>query len=74
MEGKAEDGAAENDVEDESQDVKKVLPVEQAGFLEGLGLQHISKVSLEMYCTSNQVRGWKEKKMFFKTIIAAAKT
>lgn len=46
MEVEAEDGAAENGVENNSQDdVKEVLPSEQASFLEVLGLQHISKVS-----------------------------
>ncbi|XP_039982905.1 ras-responsive element-binding protein 1 isoform X2 [Xiphias gladius] len=40
-----EDGAAENGVENDSQDVEKeVLPSEQTSFLEVLGLQHISTV------------------------------
>ncbi|XP_076617024.1 ras-responsive element-binding protein 1 isoform X2 [Chaetodon auriga] len=45
VEDQAEDGAAENGVENDSQDVEEeVVPSEQASFLEGLGLQHISKV------------------------------
>lgn len=51
QEVEAEDGAAENGVE--SQDAEAVLPQEQATFLEGLGLQHISKVNLKILdCTS----------------------
>ncbi|XP_051241674.1 ras-responsive element-binding protein 1 isoform X2 [Dicentrarchus labrax] len=45
MEDEAEDGAAENSDENDSEDSKKeVLPLEQASFLEALGLQHISTV------------------------------
>nr|XP_046228130.1 ras-responsive element-binding protein 1 isoform X2 [Scatophagus argus] len=45
MEDKTQDGAAENSVDNDSQnDEKEVLPLEQASFLEGLGLQHISQV------------------------------
>ncbi|XP_040921551.1 ras-responsive element-binding protein 1 isoform X2 [Toxotes jaculatrix] len=39
-----DDGAAENGAENNSEDAEKVLPSEQAGFLEALGLQHISTV------------------------------
>lgn len=51
QEADAEDGAAENAME--SQDAEVVLPQEQATFLEGLGLQHISKVNLKILdCTT----------------------
>lgn len=49
-------GAAETSV-----DVKPVLPPEQTSFLEGLGLQHISKVSWGMNCMSNQIKMEAEK-------------
>lgn len=56
MEEEADDG------ENNSQDVEKGLqPSEQASFLEGLGLQHISKVSFGQYFSSSQI-------MFGKTI------
>lgn len=46
MEAEMEEGAAQNGVENDSPDVEKeVLPLEQASFLEVLGLQHISTVS-----------------------------
>lgn len=45
-----EDRATENGVEEGRGDEKQVLCSEQAGFLEGLGLQHVSKVSI--ICTA----------------------
>ncbi|KAL4001553.1 Fc receptor-like protein [Sarotherodon galilaeus] len=39
------EGSAENEVENDQQDAdKEALPAEQSNFLEGLGLQHVSKV------------------------------
>lgn len=47
------EGSAENEVENDQQDAdKEALPAEQADFLEGLGLQHVSKVCLEIWHTS----------------------
>lgn len=50
MDTSKEDGAAENgaETENDGQDAEKeVLPSEQAGLLNSLGLQHISQVSSE---------------------------
>lgn len=43
------EGSAENEVENDQQDAdQEALPAEQSNFLEGLGLQHVSKVCLEV--------------------------